>query len=83
MYKLLFSPKVERQLKKLKIEHQQALLEVFEEISDYPLIGKPLTRELTGRFSYRIGVFRIIYKINIEDKTVRILTAGHRSTVYN
>ena len=83
MYNLLISPKAGRRLKTLKIEHQRAVLEALTEISEDPFVGKPLTRELTGRFSYKIGIFRIIYKINESNKTVRIITAGHRSTVYN
>lgn len=83
MYKLLSSVKAEKQLKKLKIEYQEALISAFEEIEDDPFVGKPLNRDLTGRFSYKIGVFRIIYKVNFQDKTVRVLSAGHRSTVYN
>lgn len=53
------------------------------ELKDDPLVGKPLTRELTGKFSLRVGTYRVIYKINRQDKIIYILTAGHRSTVYN
>lgn len=83
MYKLLISPKAEKGLKRLKIEHQHAVLEALAEISDDPFVGKPLTRELTGRFSLRVGVYRIIYSVNANDKIIRVLAAGHRSTVYN
>ncbi len=83
MYKLLISPKAEKGLKRLKIEHQHAVLEALIEISDDPFVGKPLTRELTGRFSLRVGVYRIIYSVNKSDKTIHILTAGHRSVIYN
>ena len=83
MYRLLASKKAERDLKKLKIEYQEAIISALEDIEDDPFVGKPLTRDLNGRFAYKIGVFRIIYKINISDKTVRILSAGHRSIVYN
>lgn len=66
----------------LKKEHQLAVVEALEEISEDPYVGKPLTRELTGRFSYRVGVNRIIYRINEPDKSVQVVTAGHRSNVY-
>lgn len=32
---------------------------------------------------YRVGVYRVIYKVNIEDKVVDILEADHRGRVYN
>lgn len=70
-------------MKKISQPHQKALISTLEEIIDDPLSGKPLTRELSGKFSYRVGVYRIIYKINQQDKTIQIITAGHRSTIYN
>ncbi len=83
MYKLLISNKAVGELKRLKREYKQAVMEAFEEIQEDPLVGKPLTRELSGRFSYRMGVFRIIYKVSKQDGIVWIITAGHRATIYN
>lgn len=82
MYKIKLTAQAKRELKNISRMHQQALTSVFEELKDDPFLGKPLTRELTGRFSYKVGVFRIIYKVNDHDKIVRVLTAGHRSTMY-
>lgn len=82
MYKLLLSAQARKELKKLKKLHQAAIISALEEIKEDPLVGKPLTRELTGRFTYRVGIFRIIYKVNIQDKLVQIITAGHRSNIY-
>jgi len=83
MFKLLISVRARKELKKLKRLHQEAIVAALEEIKDEPLAGKPLTRELTGRFSYKVGIFRIIYKVNLQNKTVRVISAGHRSMVYN
>ncbi len=83
MYKLHIASKAQSELKKVKYSHQEAIIGVLEEIKDNPFLGKPLTRELTGRFSHRVGPFRIIYKVNVKDKIVEIITAGHRSTVYD
>ena len=82
MFKLLISTRAQRRLKQLKQIHQEAILTALEEIKEDPFIGKPLTRELTGRFSFRVGVHRIIYKISQKDKTVSVLNAGHRNDVY-
>lgn len=83
MYKLHIATRAQKELNKLKYSHQEAILIAFEEIKEEPFIGKPLTRELTGRFSYRVGPFRIIYKVKMKDNLVEIITAGHRSTVYD
>ena len=82
MYKIIVSSNARRELKEISKSHQEAIVSALEEIKEDPLVGKPLTRELTGRFSYKVSVFRIIYKINKKDKIVYVLTAGHRSRVY-
>lgn len=83
MYKLEITATAKIQLKQIeKIYEQNAINNAFREIKEDPFVGKPLSRELTGRFSYRVGIYRIIYKINYKDKIVRILTAGHRAIVY-
>lgn len=82
MYKIKLTARARKEFKKISKLHLSALEEIFSELREDPYIGKQLTRELTGRFSYRVGVYRIIYKINSEDKVIYILTAGHRSTVY-
>lgn len=83
MYKILLTAKARRENKHISKLYQVAVKEIIEEIKIDPLIGKPLTRELSGRFSYKVGVFRIIYIIKKEDKNVIIISAGHRSIVYN
>lgn len=82
MFTLRISARAQRELRQIKRIHQQALLSIFEEIKEDPLLGKPLTQELTRRFSFRVGVYRIIYKVNVKDKIIYILTAGHRGKVY-
>jgi mRNA interferase RelE/StbE len=83
MYRVLVTSQAKKELRQLKKKYQEAIIEVFEELQEVPRSGKPLTRELTGKFSYRVGVYRVIYMINDTDKTIYILTAGHRSEVYN
>ena len=83
MYKLVIAASAEREIKRLKKLYQDTLLAVLEDLKEDPFLGKPLTRELTGRFSYKIDGYRIIYKVNKREKIVQIISAGHRSTAYN
>jgi len=83
MYTIRLTAKAKSEFKDISIRHLQALSEIFDDLKDDPFLGKPLTRELIGRYSYRVGVFRLIYKVNQKDQTITILTAGHRSTVYS
>ena len=43
--------------------------------------GKPLAAELAGLLSYRIGRFRIVYRIT-NDECVEIITIGPRPGIY-
>lgn len=82
MYKVKLTAKAKKELKQISRLHQLALGQIFDELKEYPFLGKPLGRELTGKFSYRVNVYRIVYKVDEKDKIVYITTAGHRSTAY-
>ncbi len=82
MFKVKLTEKAKKELKQISRRHQLALGQIFDELKEYPLLGKPLGRGLKGRFSYRINVYRIVYKVIEKDKIVYILTAGHRGKVY-
>jgi mRNA interferase RelE/StbE len=82
MFKIRISQKAANEIQKIPYPHQKAIVLAMAEIKDDPLSGKPLTRELTGLFSFRVGVYRIIYKVHKKDKIIDILSAGHRSTIY-
>lgn len=82
MFEVRISSKAERQIKQIKKIYQTAIISALEELREDSYVGKPLSRDLTGRFSYKIGVYRIVYKVNEQDKVVNILSAGHRATVY-
>lgn len=83
MYQLIISPKAGKQLKQLKQVYENAISLAIDELKDDPFVGKLLTLDLTGKFSYKVGNYRIIYKINQQNKLVRIISAGHRSIIYN
>lgn len=84
MFKLRLTAKAKRELKLVtKFYEQEAIKNAFKEIKENPFVGKPLTRELTGRFTYRVGVYRIIYTVNKNDKSFKssLQDIVQRSTV--
>lgn len=83
MYHIKLTSQARKELKTLKKVYQEAIDAAFLEIKEDPFIGKPLLRELFGRYSYRVGIYRIIYKINKKDQAVQVLTAGHRARIYD
>ncbi len=82
MFEVRISSRAEKQIKEIKKIYQTAILSALEELREDPYVGKPLSKDLAGRFSYKINVYRIIYKVNQRDKVVDIISAGHRSTIY-
>jgi mRNA interferase RelE/StbE len=45
-------------------------------------VGKPLQRELTGTWSARRGGYRILYEIDDQEGTVRVVHVAHRGLAY-
>lgn len=82
MYKIKLTARAKRELKNISKLHEDAISSVFEDLKYDPLLGKPLARELTGKFSLRVGVYRIVYKINKKDEIITVITAGHRAKIY-
>jgi len=52
----------------------------LEQIRMQPGEGKPLQRELAGYRSFRIGKFRIIYRVTT--KEIEVAAVGPRRTIY-
>lgn len=82
MYKLVIPPQAQKEIRRISPKHQRAIRLAVLELKEDPLLGKPLGRELSNKFSYRVGVYRIVYKINKKDEIITIITAGHRGKVY-
>ena len=47
-----------------------------------PYQGKALQGALQGRFSYRVGSYRLIYSISRQRLIVYLIDVGHRRDVY-
>ena len=45
-------------------------------------VGKPLRRELEGRWAARRGAYRVLYTIDERMSVVTVLVAEHRRDVY-
>ena len=45
-------------------------------------VGKPLRADLAGIHSARRGTYRVLYRINEEDREVIVVRIEHRSEAY-
>lgn len=82
MFELRIAISAQKQIKKLKRIYQSAIISALKEIKEDPALSKPLSRELTGRFTFHISTYRIVYKIKAKDKVINVLKVEHRSKVY-
>lgn len=51
-------------------------------VKDPLALGFPLTGNFRGLYRYRVGDYRLIYVVDMEEKTIKILRIGHRKDVY-
>jgi mRNA interferase RelE/StbE len=83
VFKLLYTDEARKQILKIKdAQIKDVLRQALEQIAGNPSIGKPLTKQLKGRYSYRVRDYRIIYRVFQDRIIVVILIVGHRRDVY-
>ena len=84
-YRLVLMPSA---IKALETKVKPSVAFALYEFMDGPLcaeprrVGKPLTAPFEGYLSARRGAYRMIYRIEDADHTVRVLTIDHRADVY-
>jgi mRNA interferase RelE/StbE len=82
MYEILFSKKAEDFLNKLDENIKQRIVKKIELLKDTPELGKPLTVNLAGLWSLRIGDYRVLYEIRNNELLILVLKIGHRKNIY-
>lgn len=83
-WELRVAPSAERVLPRLPERAAAAVVEfmVGPLLDDPHRVGKPLVRELSGYRSARRGAYRVVYRIDEEERTVRVVRIEHRADVY-
>ena len=85
MYHLELSRRAEKALRWLA-QNENILFRrvsaVLDGLEQDPFQGKALKGELTGRYSYRVGRYRIIYTVRRHELLVLVIDIGHRKEVY-
>ncbi len=83
-WKLFWSKDALRDLR--SISHSDSKL-IKQKVTHYLLqdpvrIGKPLKHEHKGTYSYRVGLYRVLYSIDKENIFVLVVKIGKRDKVY-
>jgi mRNA interferase RelE/StbE len=85
VYKLELSHQAVRVIRRMA-EREPALYQrvasALDDLQRDPHQGKPLKGDLGGRYSDRVGSYRIVYFIHHQELVVLIIDIGHRRDVY-
>lgn len=85
MYRITLLQDAEKFYRKLFTSNKELfnrIDNVLEALKVNPLLGKPLKHRLKGKYSLRVGVYRIIYSIEKQKITIYILDISHRRESY-
>ena len=85
MYRLDLSRRAEKALRWLAQNENiiyQRVSAVLDDLERDPFQGKALKGDLAGRYTYRVGNYRIIYTVYRHELLVLVIDVGHRKEVY-
>ncbi len=86
-YKVIFTKKALKQLKKMDKHNSALILGWIEKNinnSENPrLQGKALVADKSDQWKYRIGNYRVLCEIQDEKIVILVLEIGHRKEIYN
>ena len=85
-YRLKYTQTFEKQIEKIK-KKDKALMEQamkkVEKLQQIPYTGKPLEYRLAPYRSVRVkGKYRLVYRVDEEEKEVLLVAFGHRKEIY-
>lgn len=81
-YRILYTEEAARCIDRLDKSVKGRVGKAIARLSEHPELGKRLTGLLSDRWSYRVGDWRILYKVRRSEVLILILTVGHRRDVY-
>ena len=82
MFEVRVEENAEKFLKKLDETTKKRIIKKLKDLETNPELGKPLTANLAGLWSLRIGDYRAIYQIRNNELIILVLQIGHRKNIY-
>jgi len=80
-FELIYSKRFHKRFSCLDKTVKVRVLRELEILESNPLAGKPLTGDLQGFRSFRVGNYRVIYYLL--DYSITVVTIKHRKKVYD
>jgi len=81
-FRLSIPPAVADTIRALHPEVKRPVRAALDEIVRNPECGEPLRDELAAYWKYRVRRFRIVYAIEKQSRTIRLMDVAHRAEVY-
>jgi mRNA-degrading endonuclease RelE of RelBE toxin-antitoxin system len=78
--RLSISSKVAEAIRVFHPELKAKIRAAMQSLKTNACAGKELKNELEGHYSFRVGKFRVIYRLT--DKAIEIIGVGPRKTIY-
>ena len=82
-WRLVLTPSAEQALRRLPPQTKRYIRHALDYLQENPLSGKALHDELTGLHSFRAKRFRIVYRLETQDRQVTVIAVGPRPTIYD
>ncbi len=85
MFEVILSPEAEAFFSQADLPLARKLARCFRQLEDEPRRHnniKRLSGKLAGRLRYRVGDWRVIFRIDDRADQVHVLVIAHRSEVY-
>ena len=84
MYQVAFEPSTEKSLRRLGKSIQQRILDRLKWLAAHfdETKAERLTGEFAGLLKFRVGDYRIIYRVDRKKKIITVIEVGHRRSVY-
>ena len=82
-YQVIITESAQKSLRKLDKNIRDNIFNKLESLKENPHIGKPLSANLSGFWSLRVGDYRVIYQIKNNELVILVIGIGHRKNVYD
>jgi mRNA interferase RelE/StbE len=81
-YKFIFTRSFTKQFDKLPRTAKEQVLKGLEKAASEPYAGTKLQGKLAGLWRWRVGKYRVVYLIDLEENNIVFLDVGLRKSVY-
>ena len=82
LFQPIIPPHVADVIRSLHPDLKRSVKSAIRAVAADPECGEPLLRELHGLWKYRVRRFRIVYAIDRKTRVLRIMSVGHRQSIY-